>query len=99
MKSDVCLSCLITLYTGSTSNFHSNALSMFVEKPSEQFLLWTYYGSLVVEEKHEEYMYGFDTAIVAVGGSMGLYLGYSCLSISQVLMDKIESSLIVQTIM
>jgi hypothetical protein len=45
------------------------------------FSLWIYYSSLQVEAKIERYIYGFETAIVAVGGSMGLFLGWSCYSV------------------
>jgi hypothetical protein len=45
------------------------------------FTLWIYYSSLQIDEKIERYIYGFETVIVAVGGSMGLFLGWSCYSV------------------
>ena len=47
----------------------------------DYFIIWIYYTSLKVEEKIEKYLYGPDTALVAIGGSMGLFLGWSCNSI------------------
>ena len=44
-------------------------------------IVWAFYSSLYVNEKIETYVFDFDTALVAVGGSLGLFLGWSCHSI------------------
>ena len=41
-------------------------------------IIWAFYSSLYVNEKIETYVFDFDTALVAVGGSLGLFLGWSC---------------------
>ena len=51
------------------------------------FIIWVFYSSLYVEEKIETYVFDFDSAIVAVGGSLGLFLGWSCNSL---ILDFIE---------
>lgn len=55
----------------------------------EYFIIWIYYMSLYVEEKIEKYLYGFDTALVSLGGSMGLFLGWSCRSILMKMIDSL----------
>ena len=45
------------------------------------YIIWMFYSDLYVIEKIETYTFDFDTALVAVGGSMGLFLGWSCNSI------------------
>ncbi len=57
------------------------------------FRIYFYYGSMSVEEKMEQLVHGLDGALVAIGGSMGLILGYSCLSISLWLLDTLEKKL------
>ena len=51
------------------------------EYGSGYYILWMFYTDLYVIEKIETYIYDFDTALVAVGGSMTLFLGWSCSSI------------------
>ena len=48
---------------------------------SGSFQLLIYYDSLTVEEEVEYYVYGGEKLYSAVGGVMGLCLGYSILSI------------------
>ncbi len=54
------------------------------------FAIFLFYANLKVEEKLEQLVYGFDSALVAIGGNMGLYLGFSCLSISFWIIDMME---------
>ena len=39
------------------------------------YIVWAFYSSLYVSEKVETYIFDFDSALVAVGGSLGLFLG------------------------
>jgi hypothetical protein len=39
------------------------------------------FQSLLVEEEEETYVYDFGNFIVALGGNLGLMLGFSCLSV------------------
>ena len=45
------------------------------------YIIWAFYTSLHVEEKVETFLFDFDSALVAIGGSLGLFLGWSCNSI------------------
>ena len=45
------------------------------------YIIWAFYTSLHVEEKIETFQLDFNSALVAVGGSVGLFLGWSCNSI------------------
>ena len=51
------------------------------------FIVWAFYSSLYVNERIETYVFGFDTALVAVGGSLGLFLGWSCHTIIMALLE------------
>ena len=50
-------------------------------------MIWAFYSSLVVFEKVEHYSFNFDNVIIAIGGNMGLFLGWSMKSI---IVDFIE---------
>ena len=52
-------------------------------------LLWIY-SSLYVNEKIETYVFDFDSALVAVGGIFGLYLGWSGHSIIMTMIDYFQ---------
>ena len=41
------------------------------------YIVWPYYSSLYVTENADTYFFDFDSALVAVGGSLGLFLGWS----------------------
>ena len=48
------------------------------------------YSSLYVNEKIETYVFDFDSALVAVGGIFGLYLGWSGHSIIMTMIDYFQ---------
>ena len=54
------------------------------------YYLYLVYSTLTVKVLKEEHVYDFATALVAIGGSMGLLLGYSCNSLFSSLLDLIE---------
>ena len=41
------------------------------------YIIWPFYSSLYVTENVDTYFYDFDSALVAVGGTLGLFLGWS----------------------
>ena len=45
------------------------------------FITWAFYSTLYVNEANETYIFDFDSALVAVGGSLGLFLGWSAHSL------------------
>ena len=53
--------------------------------------IWIWYGHFNVEIKEEHCLYDFMSALVAIGGYMGLFLGFSCQSIPLGLIDILES--------
>ena len=57
------------------------------------YIIWAFYTSLHVETKKESYVFDFDSALVAVGGSLGLFLGWSCQSIVSSWIDYISDKL------
>ena len=59
---------------------------MFLDEKAG-FVLAYFYGSLSMEMKTEKLVYDFGNALVAVGGSMGLFLGFSCLSIAWTVLE------------
>jgi hypothetical protein len=70
--------CTRITYNSVIGTYSQNGM---VERDDNEYRIWLYYTSLTVEEKMEKYIYGYDTALVAIGGSMGLFLGFSCLSL------------------
>ena len=54
------------------------------------FIIWSFYSSLYVNEKVETYIFDFDSALVAVGGSLGLFLGWSIKSMVLSLAEYID---------
>ena len=44
------------------------------------FTIFIYYGKTTVEEKTEQYIYDPGALLTSIGGNMGLFLGFSCLS-------------------
>jgi hypothetical protein len=45
------------------------------------FVLYLYFGTLDVEERIDNLDYDFESFLAAVGGNLGLFLGFSCLSV------------------
>ena len=53
------------------------------------FVTWMYYSSLYVKERTETFTFDFDTALVAVGGSLGLFLGWSLNSMLMFILENL----------
>ncbi len=82
--------CMQTKYQVQSIEYYNTLTTGF---SNGEFILFVYFGSLNVEHKTEKYIYGFDTALVAVGGSMGLFLGLSCTSIFLFIIDFLQKKL------
>ena len=52
--------------------------------------LFVKYATRTVEKKTEFYIYDFIVLAGSLGGTLGLLLGYSCLSIAETAIDSIE---------
>lgn len=72
--------CSKTSYSVQKLDYHRN-LMRNLDVPDEKYVLWPYFASLKVDTKTEKKVYEFDAATVAVGGSLGLFLGLSSLGI------------------
>ena len=70
-------------YKISVDYIHENVLQLWNErgKKLEFFLLQYWYSTLSVEERVESYDYDIGSFLAAVGGNLGLFLGFSCLPI------------------
>ena len=80
--------CNFVKYPSKLSYLGKNVLSKELEKYGQgYYIIWAFYSSLYVNEKVEQYLFDFDSALVAVGGSLGLFLGWS---IKSMLMDLAE---------
>ena len=51
------------------------------------YIVWAFFESMYVNEKVEHYSFTFDNLIVSIGGSLGLFLGWS---LKSVVLDFIE---------
>ncbi len=84
--------CQRTKFTFKATYGHANALSRYRNNTKEKFSVFFYQeSSEISEEKIETFVYDFFGLVSAVGGNMGLFLGFSCLSIGMFLSKKIEN--------
>ena len=61
--------CSITKYTNEISMLSRKVLSKeFKIYGDGYFIIWSYYSSLYVREKIDQYLFDLDSALVAVGG-------------------------------
>ena len=74
--------CDLPKFTSDLSYLSKNVLSKELQRYGDgYFIIWSFYSTLSVEEKIETYIFDFDTALIAFGGTLGLYLGWSIYSI------------------
>ena len=57
------------------------------------FALYVYFSTLNVEQQIENFDYDFASFLAAVGGNLGLFLGFSCLSVLFEIVDYISKVL------
>jgi len=78
--------CLQLHYSYSLSHFHKNSWVQPLNPDSQEFIdnhycIMMAYGSMNIEKKEETLIYDSANFLAAVGGNLGLFLGFSCLSI------------------
>ena len=56
--------------------------------------IFPYYSTIIVERKVESFVNTPMTFLSSIGGTMGLILGYSLLSVSLYVIDKMEKSVL-----
>ena len=83
LDKDVCgKMCQSVKYDHDLALYSKKVLSKEIKEYGDgYFIIWSYYASLYVKEKVETYIFDFDAVVVAVGGNLGLFLGYSLKSI------------------
>ena len=70
--------------------YSENVLSKEIKQYGEgYFIIWSYYSSMNVREKVETYLFDFDAVVVAIGGNLGLFLGFSLKSIIETIAEFI----------
>ena len=76
------LPCTLTKYNPTVLNLYSKAMTFENNKNKDLlYILLIYYTSTKTEIKRQYFVYDFLTIISAIGGALGLLLGYSFLSI------------------
>ena len=74
--------------------YHSTSVMGKLFRENE-FTLYYFYESFIVEERKESLVYDFSTFLVAIGGNLGLCLGFSCLSVGIAILDFFKNQMIV----
>ena len=91
LQNSVCvMPCKAKKFKVSSNYYSRNAFDTWQNYDPEYYYLYVVYSTLTVRVFKEEYVYDFATALVAIGGSMGLLLGYSCNSLFGTLAEFIE---------
>ena len=71
--------CKLIVYEAKQRNFHKNAVFGFYDKQALYFSIG--YESFIIEVSIETLLYDIGSFLAAVGGNLGLFLGFSCLSV------------------
>ena len=75
------LPCHLTHYEVSNHFYPPSSAVWYEEVTSGSFLLIYFYDTFLVEERMETLVYDLSALLVSIGGNLGLFLGYSCLTI------------------
>ena len=82
--------CSRTKYPSELNVLSRSVLSKELQTYGNGYLIiWMFYGTLNVEEKVETLLFDFNSAVVAVGGGLGLFVGWSLYSMITALIDYI----------
>ena len=85
IESKVCIPpCNTTAYGKAIRYYHENYDSQWPEKSSDankSFVLYYFFDSLLLEERIETVVFDLDDFFSSAGGNLGLFLGFSCLSV------------------
>ena len=58
---------------------------MHLHRKNFFFQFWFFYQKTEVEREQETFLYDFSGIVASVGGSLGLFLGFSCLQVTMLL--------------
>ena len=88
------LPCIITSYQATLLYTHKNAMELYTSnKINEDFWLFYYYETMETEINNEMLIVDVSNLIGAIGGNMGLFLGFSFLSIFVFSLDFIHAKI------
>ena len=88
--------CTTWIYKAGVEPMHANAMktaALFVQKRPNPVNLWIALHSGKVEVQQEVEVYDFGSIVGSVGGSLGLFVGFSVLQCLLDFYDKIEAKL------
>ena len=87
--------CRQTSYQIKINYYHKNNVILRQQQletnSSGHFNLFVYYSSFTVEEKIESLEYDLANLLVSAGGNLGLFLGFSCLSVLFFVIDFFQA--------
>ena len=85
--------CKLKSYKFTINSLHTNTRVFPLYEPEDhKYFIFTYYfASLNVEERIESLEYDFGNLLVAAGGNLGLFLGFSCLTVLFAIIDFIKN--------
>ena len=86
------LPCTIRTFNPLLNTFHN--MYEFSDQNTEHFRLFVSYASKIVEKKEEYFIYDLTTLASSLGGTLGLLLGYSLLSILLSMINFLECSIL-----
>ena len=86
------LPCTVRTFNPLLNTFHN--VYEFSDKNTEHLRLFVNYASKTVEKKEEYFIYDLMTLASSLGGTLGLLLGYSLLSISLSIINFLERSIL-----
>ena len=89
------LPCSFSFYKFQLVYQHKNAFELFTgeSRPKDVFCLYYYFDSLETEVKTESLIIDISSLIANIGGNLGLFLGFSCLSIFILTIDIIQKKM------
>ena len=86
--------CKRTRYQSILNHLAKRVLSKELQLYGDGYLIiWAFYSTLNVEEKIETYLFDFNSALIAVGGSLGLFVGWSIYSMVATLINHFPGSI------
>ncbi len=85
-------SCSKVQYQASATLFSGHTFPSYRRMMENSFVqIGVYYETFIVEKSVESVLYNFTQMLSAVGGSLGLFLGFSCYSLTCDIVDAIRS--------
>ena len=86
------LPCTVRTFNPLLNTFHD--VYEFPDEDTEHLRLFVNYASKTVEKKEEYFIYDLMTLASSLGGTLGLLLGYSLLSILLSMINFLEDSIL-----